>query len=295
MRITDRLLVDKVLGNIQRNESRLSSIQDQVSTGRRISVPSDDPTGSVRSLTLRSNDDETQQSQQNLDLADAWLNATDTALQDVNSIVQRARELAVQGANDTLDTSQRTGIAAEVDQLLQQMVTLGNATLKGQRLFAGLKTDANPFILNAGPPTTVTYSGDNGQMLREIDVGLTMAINTPGNTAFAPAFAALVGLRDHLNAGDAASVRGTDFAAIDSALDTVLASRASVGAKVNRLESAQTRQQELQARITELLAKTEDTDYTAAVSEFSLQDTVYKAGMQAASKALQPSLLDYLR
>jgi len=99
MRITDRLLVDNILGNIQRNESRLSAIQDQVSTGRRISMPSDDPTGAVRSLTLRSNDGETQQSQQNLDLADAWLNATDSALQDVNGVVQRARELAVQGAN----------------------------------------------------------------------------------------------------------------------------------------------------------------------------------------------------
>src|SRR5205085_8753342 len=98
MRITDRLLVDKVLGNIQRNESRLSAIQDQVSTGRRISVPSDDPTGAVRSLTLRSNDDETQQSQINLDLASGWLDATDTALQDVTSIVQRARELAVPGS-----------------------------------------------------------------------------------------------------------------------------------------------------------------------------------------------------
>src|SRR5437763_16723787 len=108
MRITDRLLVDKVLGNLQRNESRLADLQGQVSTGRRISKPSDDPTGAVRSLTLRSNDDETQQDQLNLDLADGWLSSTDTALQDVSDIMQRARELTGQGANETLSSQATT-------------------------------------------------------------------------------------------------------------------------------------------------------------------------------------------
>jgi flagellar hook-associated protein 3 FlgL len=230
-----------------------------------------------------------------MDSSAAWLQATDSTLGSATDLLQRARELAVQGANDTLDTNQKGDIAAEVDQLLQQMVQLGNATLKGQRLFAGLKTDANPFTLNAGPPTTVSYGGDSGQMQREIDVGTTLAINMPGNTAFAPAFSALVSLRDNLRAGNSAAVRATDLPGVDAALDTVLTTRATVGAKVNRLEAAQSRQQELQARITELLAKTEDTDYTAAISDFTQQQTVYQASLQTAAKTLQPSLMDYLR
>ena len=132
MRITDRLLVDKVLSNIQRNETRLATIQDQVATGRRISVASDDPTGTVRSLTLRSNDDETQQASLNLDLAQGWLNATDIALQDVNGVIQRARELAVQGANETLSQQETTALATEVEQLLGHVLQLAN-TRSGDR------------------------------------------------------------------------------------------------------------------------------------------------------------------
>src|SRR4051812_31167216 len=140
MRITDRLLVDKVLANIQLNESRLSTFQDQVSSGKRISVPSDDPTGTVRSLTLRSNDNETQQSQQNVDLASAWLNATDTALQDVSSIVQRARELAVQGANETLSQQETSALSTEVDQLIGHVLQLANTRNGDRYIFGGFNT-----------------------------------------------------------------------------------------------------------------------------------------------------------
>ena len=91
----------------------------------------------------------------NMDSSTGWLQATDATLTSANGALQRARELAVQGSNDTLDASQRGDMAAEVDQLLQQMVQWGNATLKGQRLFGGTKTDTNPFT-----PTPVPHHGD---------------------------------------------------------------------------------------------------------------------------------------
>jgi flagellar hook-associated protein 3 FlgL len=155
-------------------------------------------------------------------------------------------------------------------------------------------TDADPFSLNAGPPTTVSYTGDAGQLLREFDVNATIAINVPGNTFLPGIVDTLVALRDHLNAGNTTAV-SADIGAVDGALDSLLGVRSQTGAKVNRLESARERQEDVQARLTELLSKVEDTDYTVAISEFSLQETVYKAGLAAGSRALQPSLLDYLR
>jgi flagellar hook-associated protein 3 FlgL len=295
MRVTNPMVSDTVLRNLQNNLAQLERLQNQLTSGKRINRPSDDPPAVETALNYHATIAAGEQYLRNMDSVTAWLQATDSTLGEANDLLQRARELAVEGGNDTLGTDQRIGIAAEVDQLLQQMVTLGNATLKGQRLFAGLRTDANPFTLNAGPPTTVTYGGDSGQMLREIDVDTTLAINTPGSAAFAPAFAALISLRDNLRAGNATAVRASDIPGIDAALDTVLNTRASVGAKVNRMEAAQDRQQQLQVQITKLLAKAEDTDYTEAISEFTLQDTVYKASLQAGAKAMQPSLMDYLR
>jgi flagellar hook-associated protein 3 FlgL len=131
-------------------------------------------------------------------------------------------------------------------------------------------------------------------MEREIDVGTTLAINTPGDTTFNAAFAALISLRDNLRGNQGTAVATTDIDGIDAALDKVLTAQSNVGAKSNRLEAAQNRLQQMQARITELLSKTEDTDYTAAISDFMQQDTTYKASLQAAAKAMQPSLMDYL-
>jgi flagellar hook-associated protein 3 FlgL len=132
-------------------------------------------------------------------------------------------------------------------------------------------------------------------MRREYDVNAYLTINTPGEATFAPAFTALMNLRDHLNAGDNTAVSNTDIAAVDLALDAILSARAEVGAKMNRVEAAQGRQNLLQVNLEELRSKSEDTDFAEAVSKFSVQETVYKASLEIGGRAIQPSLLDYLR
>ena len=86
-----------------------------------------------------------------------------------------------------------------------------------------------------------------------------------------------------------------DIAAIDQAMNVILSARADVGAKMNRLEAAQGRQSLLQVNLEDLRSKVEDTDITEAISKFSIQETVYNASLEIGGKAIQPSLLDYLR
>jgi flagellar hook-associated protein 3 FlgL len=295
MRVTNRMMTDTLLGNLRDNLERLERAQDQVSSGKRIQRPSDDPAGTGRALDYRASIDAGAQYLRNMDNAESWINAADATLDSVTQAMQRARELAVQGSNDTLGAPQQQAIAAEVNQILDHMVMLGNSSLRGERLFGGLKTDADPFTKVGGPTTTaVTYNGDSGAMLREIDVGQTLQINLPGNAVLGSTFTALINLRDHLEAGDTRTISTTDLADIDGAMDTVLNSRAEAGARINRLDGVRSRQSEAQVRLTDLLSKTEDVDLTAAITEFSTQENVYKAALAAGSKAIQPSLLDYL-
>src|SRR5262249_51126093 len=147
-----------------------------------------------------------------MDSATSWLNATDSALGDAGDLLQRARELAVQGANGSLTPDDMKRIGAEVDNPLKQKGVTGNAPPRGQRLFAGQMIDSDPFQINGTLPG-YTYSGDNGQMRREYDVNAYVTINTPGQTTFGPAITALFNLRDHLNAGNAAAVTSTDITA----------------------------------------------------------------------------------
>jgi flagellar hook-associated protein 3 FlgL len=294
MRITHTMISDTTIRNMRNNLEKLESLHSSITTGKRLNRPSDDPTAVARTLTYTGDIAAGEVFLRTMDSAMSWMSATDSALGDAGNLLQRARELAVQGANGALTTDDMKRIGAEVDNLLKQMAVNGNASLRGQRLFAGQMVDSDPFQLSGALPG-YTYSGDAGQMRREYDVNAYLTINTPGQATFAPAFTALFNLRDHLNAGNAAAITSTDITAVDDALDTILSARAEVGAKMNRVEAAQGRQNLLQVNLEDLRSKSEDTDFTEAVSKFSIQETVYKASLEIGGKAIQPSLLDYLR
>ncbi|MDA8189248.1 MAG: flagellar hook-associated protein FlgL [Dehalococcoidales bacterium] len=294
MRITHNMLSDTTLRNLNKNMERLDRLQDELTSGQRIGAPSDDPIGAAAAVQFRGTLDEIDQFIRNADAADSWLGATDSAFDAVTSTLQRARELAVQGGNDTLSPSDKQKAAYEVSQLLDQAIALGNSTYAGQFLFAGYKVSTAPFSPVGSPPTSVTYNGDAGQISRQIDNQSTVIVNTPGSTAFPQIFSALIGLRDDLNIGNssAISARITD---LDNAIDSVVAARSQIGARMNRLDSQKDRLESLKVNITQMLSKTQDVDMTEAITEFAMQQDIYKAALAAGSKAIQPSLLDYLR
>jgi flagellar hook-associated protein 3 FlgL len=304
MRITDRLLVDKVLANIQLNESRLSTIQDQVSSGKRIMVPSDDPTGTVRSLTLRSNDNETQQSQQNVDLASAWLNATDTALQDVSSIVQRARELAVQGANETLSQQETSALSTEVDQLIGHVLQLANTRNGDRYIFGGFNTKSQSFdMLDASGDVTADpaaatawqYNGDNGDIQRAVAPGVKLGVNVTGDRVFPQVFDVLIGIRDDLRNRFQQSLSEDRLDELDSVHDDILDALGEVGAKGSRLDLTKNQLSAQHLNDTGLITQTEDVDMSEALIHLSAQQNALQASLATGARVIQPTLLDFLQ
>ena len=295
MRITNRMMTDTMLRNLNGNLSRLETLHNSITTGKRISRPSDDPPALARALTFSSDIAAGEQYIRTMDTSLSWLNATEDSLASATDLLHKARELAVQGANDALTVDQQQTIGAQIEEVLKQMVTVGNGSMRGERLFGGFRTDQDPFTTGPSPIAGVAYGGDTGQQLREYTPGATIQINTLGNTVFPASFTALINLRNNLNAGDARSVSSQSLVEIDAAMDTVMSARATNGAKVNRLEQAKDRQELLQVNLQDLLSKAQDTDMADAISKFSIQETLYKASLEASSKAIQPSLLDYLR
>src|SRR4051812_6776578 len=100
-RVTQGMLNNQLLRNINSNLTRINNHQNELSTGRKINKPSDDPVGISFSLRYRSEVSATEQYESNVDAAISWLDYTDDALGQANSVIQRARDLAVQGANGT--------------------------------------------------------------------------------------------------------------------------------------------------------------------------------------------------
>src|SRR6266567_3376232 len=114
MRITTGMMAASALRNIEVNQNRVDSLQNQITSGSRITKPSDDPIGAARALSLQESLDQSTQYGRNIDQATSWLNSTDSALGSVTDALHRARELAVQAANGTLGPSDRSAIQAEI-------------------------------------------------------------------------------------------------------------------------------------------------------------------------------------
>ncbi len=298
MRITPGMVAATTLRNIQQNFERLEELQNQLTSGSRIRKPSDDPVNVARALTFREGIDQTSQYLSNIDQATAWLNTTDSTLDAVGALLQRARELAVQGSNGALSGQDRAAIQAEAAQLEDQAFALSSAKYGAYYLFAG-SNSSSPAFARAGVPGayTYTYQGNaaaSDQVLREVSPGVTMAVNVRGQTLFPAVFQALAALQSGLAAGATSTIQAS-IGQIDTALDGVLGARAQVGAKANRLEFLKGRLDDVKVNLTRLLSQVQDVDMAEAITNFSVQENVYKASLQAAGRALQPSLLDYLR
>ena len=298
-RVTERLLVDNFLSNIQTNSRRFERLQEEVATGRRITRPSDDPTGTVTSLVLRSKDAENEQAQKNIDLAAGWLNATDVGLQDVSGLVQRVRELTVQGANETLSSQERSALAAEVDQLLEHTMQIANTRYGDRYIFGGHSTRTQPFTFQVdatGNKTGWTYGGDDGQILRHVAPGVTMSINTPGSDVFPQVFDALISVRDDLRANDSDSLSLNRLNELETVHDDVLdALLSQVGSKGARLDLTKSQLSAARLNDAEVLSKTEDADMSDSIIKLNAQQTALQAALAAGAKVIQPTLIDFLR
>lgn len=140
MRVTNGMMINNLLGNLNDSKDRLDKYNRQLSTGKKFNMPSQDPTGTVRSMDLNSTISNSEQYIDNIDQAINWVAATDDALGNAGEILQQSRELAVYGANDSLSSTDRNAVADEVEKLRNNLVQIANAKQGGKYLFVGQHT-----------------------------------------------------------------------------------------------------------------------------------------------------------
>ena len=158
-RITQGMMYARALANIQHGQYGLTQLQQQVASGRRISKPSDDPAAALRILPLRADLRDLEQLSQNGTLARETLDTSTASLEDASSLMTRVRELTTQASNGTLSDQDRTSIGAEIEQLLSQLVGIGNSRDGSRYVFGGTATGAPPFRVEDTPiGTRVVYA-----------------------------------------------------------------------------------------------------------------------------------------
>ncbi|TCS83320.1 flagellar hook-associated protein FlgL [Tepidibacillus fermentans] len=300
MRVTQGMLNNQLLRNLNTNLSRLEVLQNQMATGKRINKPSDDPVGLSFALRYRSELVSNEQYQRNVDSATSWLEYTDKLISETNDVLQRARELAVQGANGTNSDESMEALAMEVEQLYEQLVNIGNSQFNGKYVFNGQKTDQPPYDM-ATAKLLGTADPDTGKILFEIGTGITIPVNISGKELFGAndatnpnAFQVLEELRSALmnhNQSDVNTVLGK----LDNVLDNAMSKWAEVGARSNRVELMKNRLDNENINIQTLLSKAEDADLAEVMINLKMEENIYQASLSTGARIIRPTLVDFLR
>jgi flagellar hook-associated protein 3 FlgL len=291
MRVTAGMSQRHVLTDLRRVQERLANAQDQVSGGKRIDKPSDDPLGAERAMRLNAQLESTTAYKTAVDESRNWLDATDTALGSLGDIVQRVRELTLKAANGSTTPAGRQSIKQEIDQLTEQAKTTLNGAFDGRQLFSGTATGTPPYSAAAAD----AYQGDSAPVVRQIGPGVSVQVNITGDDVLAGLLPTLRTISAHLASNDVASLGTSDLRALDAGADTLTAKRAQVGAITNRVDAAGQRLDDVFDVTTAFLSKTQDADLPQALTDLSAQQNALQSALRGGATLIQQSLMDFLR
>jgi flagellar hook-associated protein 3 FlgL len=299
MRITQRAVTLNSLQGLSGNLSRLNKLQSQLTSGRTISKPSDSPTGTNTSMLTRQAIAANDQYSRNITDGTTFLDATDSALQNMLAQVRQVRDLTVQALNDGPSSpASQLAIATEVKGIRESLIGQANQVVQGRALFAGVTSGTKAY------DSTGTYVGTGGAngvavhpLTRRISDVETLRVDITGSEAFGdPAGKDLFKVVDNIVAhvGDPASL-STDLADLDTVLNGMLAAAADIGTRSNRMQTAAGVNTAQQLSLRSQLSATEDVDLPKTIMNMQMQQTGYQAALQVTAQILQPTLVQFLR
>ncbi|MGL5616286.1 MAG: flagellar hook-associated protein FlgL [Sarcina sp.] len=330
MRVTSKMMTTGYLNNMNRNLNQMQKLQNQLTTGKTVHKPSDNPFVVARSMQLHGDIEANEQYNSNIKDTINWLDATDTALGQLTDTMQRIRELTVSAGNAAYGEDERRAIKDELNQRVEEIGTVLNTSFDGRYIFAGTRGAFKPVGTekDENGNSFLNYTSREGEVMKEdtdnykhqselsmlgkdlnveISKGVTMDynVNVKNIVSFSNEAGEEVNMMNLLgnlinnidspNEEDRNKVIDENLKGITDTIANLLTVRAEVGAKQNRMESAQSKNEDESLNLKEVLSKTEDINFTEKSIESETMRTVYMASLQVSAKVIQPSLLDYIR
>ncbi|WP_337134450.1 flagellar hook-associated protein FlgL [Priestia megaterium] len=293
MRVTQGMLAANSLKQISNSYNKLETLQNQLSTGKKITRPSDDPVVATKGMAYRSNLSEVNQYKRNLTEAQSWFDSSESGLEQVNSILQRTKELVVQGLNGTNESDDRQAIAREIEQLKLDYMQVGNTQVAGNYIFNGVNVGAPPISENESGIIESNINLDPFSV--EVSKGIQLRVNIhPENIFGQGAFDLMNNVQTAFEQNDVNSLKDLSTK-VDTQLSTLLAERSELGARSNRLELIENRLYSQEITATKMLSNNEDADIEKVITDLTVQESVHRAALGVGAQIIQPTLLDFLR
>jgi len=286
---------DDILATLFQTQQAEQTALQQISTGKRVNQPSDDPAAAALYAGDVATEARIDQYLQSVSSLRAQYQTGDSTLASVVTALNQAITLGTQAANGPNSAGNLQQLLQGVQAVLSQVVQLANTSFHGSFIFAGTATTAPPFTLANG---VVTYNGNSGINYSEIGDGTSVQVNVPGDQIFQQAsgnvFGALQQLVTALQNGDKTAI-GTATTAVGASLQELSVQRSFYGNSMNQLTGDEGALNQLNLNL-----KTQDTtlvgvDLSKAATDLSMAQLAHQATLAASAKVIQPTLLDYLR
>ena len=331
MRITNQMMSKSFLRDLGRNQNHMKKINDQLTSGKEIRRPSDNPFKVARSMQLSRDIGANSQYNENIKDTTNWLDTTDTALEQLGNSFQRFRELMISAGNAAYGSDEKKAIKDEMNEKVNEITQILNSSFDGKYIFGGTKVNSKPVASSRNIETKNNYinlSGNEGEVLSldnldesvqnqinmigkklnvEISQGVTMEYSVSATDILLfkdkkgvslNVMDLLKGITDNIdseNPDNSSKVTNEYLKSMDETITNLLKIRAEVGAKQNRMEAAGDQNDEQNFNLTDILSQTEDIDFAQKNIEATVAQSVYMASLQVSAKIIQPSLLDFLR
>ncbi|HJV44984.1 MAG TPA: flagellar hook-associated protein FlgL [Bacillota bacterium] len=301
-RVNQNMLNSNMLYNLSKSYRALAKDQEQLSSGRRVNRPSDDPVSAVRGMTYRHSLNDVQQFKTNAQEGKDWMDQTDSSLNEMTQVLQRVRELTVKGSNDTNDPESKKAISDEIQQLKEHLGDVANSEIAGRYIFAGTDTKTAPCVTdNTTNPPTVNYVNSNNQPINwQVGKNNFVQINTNGTNIFdftSGTTPNVFGVLDNIISGLTTGTPsvGDQLGDLDKQLNNVTQQRSELGARMNRMDLSISRLDDMEVSTTSLLSSQEDTDIAKVITDLQTKENVQNAALSVGARIIQQTLVDFIK
>lgn len=300
MRVSTSTLYDQGVRSMLQQQDGMFRLQQQLSSGKRIMTPSDDPIGAARAHELAQSISLNTQYTDNRHRAADSLQQVDSTLGSVSNLIQSVRTMAVAAGNPAFSDSERQMMATELRGHFDELLGLANTKdEQGNYLFSGFQGNTRPFEQTGG---SVTYEGDQGQRLIQVSSSRQLPVSETGEAVFVQTgsgeslFETLGNFITALepNNTNLSNELSTAIGNLDFALDNVLSKRAAVGSRLQEIDALQQIGEDTAIQYEQSLSRLQDLDFAQAISDMIRQQALLEAAQKSFTRVSGLSLFNVI-
>jgi flagellar hook-associated protein 3 FlgL len=293
-RITTLMTSNQILSEINSSQAALANTEEELSTGKTINEPSDNPYGA--SLAVQLNGQLSQLNDYNNNITDgqAWTSTATTALNSIQQQVQRAQELVTEAGNGTLQPSQLADIGSEINSIISSIQSTANTQYNGQYVFSGTSTSTAPY------DSSGNYQGSTSQVTRQIgpNANVTVSVNISsalGTSSTTGLLSTLSSIANQLTSDTGTSaLNTTDLTDLQTGLNSLSTLQTQLGTSTDQMTMAASTISDMQTSVSSDLSNDVEANMASTMTTYSNEEAAFTAALKAGASIVQSSLMDFL-